>query len=585
MDIKKRPNGISFCITKAPHVDSTELIDKNKHLYLDFGWLNLAFKNHSNIESHYLKRNHFHVILDGYISTHNKTLDTILEDYFKYGASSIAKLKGSFALCFIDTSQKSVAFFSDKRNSRSYFLSTTDQETQIATRVDFLARTTLKHGKLEINKQAVIQYLIRGAFHSSHTLFNSINKINAATGLTISEGTITQQTYWSLQYKKHTTVSKYTEPDLIEEGHQLIKNALEQCIQQFSDPILFLSGGVDSRVILGLLGDLDYIKKTAAITWGIHPIQDGDDLDTATTLANKTGINQQIYHFETSNVQNHIHHAISGVDCRVDILDSPALSPLWESLGNNYDCFINGDECFGWHDKVQNTDSALTIVGYWGLEKAARIADWIHPEERSNIKESLTQTLNDMVSRTHTNDANDQKDAIYYHERVGNILNGQLVSKLPYMHPVQPLLDEDVVEFVSRIPQEYRHDKYLLRLILQHKYPKLAQLPYASCKALPTTTHLQKVTHENQVLQSFLQKELFENINSLLTSLIDFDKVKTVYNAFFYGSPLPPINQGLLYNIPGLWRFLPAQENRVPPITGLFRVLALNIYLNKIFDR
>jgi hypothetical protein len=147
------------------------------------------------------------------------------------------------------------------------------------------------------------------------------------------------------------------------------------------------------------------------------------------------------------------------------------------------------------------------------------------------------------------------------------------------------LLDEDIIEFVARIPQHYRYDKKLLRLILQQKFPELQKIPFASVESLPSGTTLQKTAFNNQALLQFLKQELFEKQNERLLPLLDFQKIQAVYNSFYNNTQIPAISHSLLQSIPFIWRYLPKTENRVPPMIAVLRVLALNIYLNQLENK
>lgn len=576
------PYGISVQINNHCQQSSRLISQQSGSLYIDLGWLSLKFTTRENLAKCFHADENALAILDGYL-TEPKSLSDIVVNLIKGDTNFINHLTGSFFLCLILPEQKKAYFITDRRNSRSYYRFSENNKIIISSRVDHIARQ-LDKISLTLNAEAAAQYLIRGAFYGTHTLFDSITKIPAATLLTYENQTLSHQDYWRLAFASDHEI-KLSEQDLIEEGFQIIKSALEKSLAQFSSPILFLSGGVDSRLILGALKHSKLNRDIEAITWGKQPIQKGDDLDIAVRLAEASNISHQLFEIASENFHDYLCQAIFNVDCRVDVLDAPSLSHLWKNLGNSHDAFINGDEWFGWHDKAPTVDDAVDKVGWWNLDKVSRIADWINPDKKKDIKLQLGKTLQNLVDKTQTINANDIKDSLYYYERIGNMLNSQLISKLPFMHPIQPLLAEDVIEFVAQIPQHYRYDKKLLRLILQQKFPKLENIPYASVKALPTGTTLQERALGNQALMLFLKQELFEQQNKQLSLLLDFKKIQAVYDSIYNNTPLPAIDQTLLQSIPFLWRYLPKTENRVHPMIAILRVLALNVYLNQIGNK
>lgn len=530
------------------------------------------------------------VILDGYITdvegittgiNERVLCEFIVDLYQRHGAMFPRWLRGSFVGVLVDSKQDSVFVFNDRRGSRSLYLRVDEPGSILISSEVATAAAAYPHHR-ELNDIAVGEYLLRGAFYGNDTVFNGIEKIPQASVMVIKPRTVESKVYWMLEFNPRAS-TVFTEGEAVEECNHLLCQATKRLLNVVHKPVLFLSGGVDSRVVAGCLmaeGETDF----DAATYG-YSTDDGDDIDIARQLAIRYGWNHHVFQICPNKFANYFQDAVRLVDCRADVLDAPSLVEFWQSLGEEHDSFFIGDECFGWRGEVNSSLEALDAIGWWGLEKSERIAGWFHPQVRRKVRRGIRRKLRSLLQIVGQPNYTDVKDRLYYQERFGNLLNGQLGAKQHFMVSAQPLVDEDVMDFISQLPRSYRLNKALLRLVLASKYPALDKVALAQAKPLPSGTVVSptEIWRERYVAE-FVDNVVFQMASPELDELFDMALLRKTFLALVAEKALPTVQLGGLRELPGLWRFLPVHENRVHATTGLLRVLGLKLYLSWVKD-
>lgn len=497
--------------------------------------------------------------------------------YEHYGHKFPVELKGSFVCIVLNSERQEALVINDRLGSRPQFVAEDDSGgLLVGPEVGLLASWPAVD--TTINPLGVGEFMTRGAYYSDHTIFKGIRKLPQASILRIRKDGYEELRYWKLTYRMRDT--KCSEADLIEECDALIRQATRRLLQSFAKPVIFLSGGVDSRLVLGSLRaeGADSIK---AITWGLDRDRE-DDIQTATALAKRHGISQSFFPIGVDGLPEHAEDAVRQVDGRVDVLDAAGLIHVNRDIGGRFDCYFNGDECFGWRGAARSTAQALDIVGWWNLDEVSRLADWIRPAKRREIHSGISELFEKIVSETGESSPTDLKDQLYYQERLGNLINGQVAGKLAFLEAARPLIDEDVVEFVRTLPPFYRNRKYLLRETLARKHPSLGDIPLPSRGSLPMGEDFASVLPKDKELQNFLAESLFDRLDAGLGELFDVDRVRRCYVALCKGEPLPPIEVGLQHRLPIVWRWMRPPTNRVHPMMAILRLLGLNLYLTQL---
>jgi asparagine synthase (glutamine-hydrolysing) len=193
----------------------------------------------------------------------NSDTETIIHAYEEFGTNCLEKLRGMFAFAIWNFREESLFIARDRVGKKPLFYSLTDEGNFV---FGSELKVLLAHGEIkkEIDFSALDAYLTFGYVPEEFCIFKTVKKLEPAHFLIYKNGRITTEKYWDFRYEKITEVK--SEAEYIRELKELLKEAVK--VRLISEVPLgaFLSGGVDSSTIVGLMSQIsDKPVKTFSI--------------------------------------------------------------------------------------------------------------------------------------------------------------------------------------------------------------------------------------------------------------------------------------------------------------------------------
>lgn len=197
----------------------------------------------------------------GHIFKSNTDTEVVLHLYEEYSKECVKFLRGMFAFAIWDAKKNTLLLARDRLGKKPLLYADINERFCFASEFSAL----LESGQIrkEINYEAIDYYLAFGYIPAPLTIYKDVFKLPPATILTLNEKKITLEQYWQLEYSPKINIS---EADAAEAILQMLKEAVK--IRLSSDVPLgaFLSGGIDSSAIVGLMAQVSSKKiKTFSI--------------------------------------------------------------------------------------------------------------------------------------------------------------------------------------------------------------------------------------------------------------------------------------------------------------------------------
>ncbi|MBC7901330.1 MAG: asparagine synthase (glutamine-hydrolyzing), partial [Saprospiraceae bacterium] len=193
----------------------------------------------------------------------NSDTETIVHAYEEYGADCVQHLRGMFAFAIYDFEQESLFLARDRVGKKPLFYSLTDRGNFV---FGSEIKVLIEHGEIsrEIDFSALDSYLTFGYVPEDFCMFKGVRKLAPGEILLFKKDEITTRKYWDFDYSGASEIK--TEGEYIEILRQKIREAVE--LRLISDVPLgaFLSGGVDSSSVVGIMSQVsDTPVKTFSI--------------------------------------------------------------------------------------------------------------------------------------------------------------------------------------------------------------------------------------------------------------------------------------------------------------------------------
>jgi asparagine synthase (glutamine-hydrolysing) len=219
---------------------------------------------------------------NGHFFKSNSDTEVILHGYEEWGVECLNHFRGMFAFAIWDSNLQRLFLARDRLGKKPlvYF----NQNGRFAFASEIKALLQLPNIERKVNDIAIHHYLTYQYVPSPDTIFEGINKLPPAHFLLYDRnGNLKIERYWKLNY------SLRTQTDIDPQGiSERIRTGLEESVKLrlISDVPLgaFLSGGVDSSLIVGIMAKLS-MSPVKTFSIGFEE-KEFDELSYASLVSN-----------------------------------------------------------------------------------------------------------------------------------------------------------------------------------------------------------------------------------------------------------------------------------------------------------
>jgi asparagine synthase (glutamine-hydrolysing) len=198
------------------------------------------------------------------------TTDTevLLYGYIEWGMEKLlSRAQGMFVFALYDRAEDTLFLARDRFGKKPLFYS--DEFGRFVFSSTLPSLLACKGSTPDINPLALDDYLTYMCVPGEKTIFKGIYKLPPASFLKWKEGEFQIRKYWELSFAEKTSLS---ETQVIDELDRLVQDAVRSRL--ISDVPLgaFLSGGVDSSLVVGVMASISD-KPVTTITMGFDESQ------------------------------------------------------------------------------------------------------------------------------------------------------------------------------------------------------------------------------------------------------------------------------------------------------------------------
>jgi asparagine synthase (glutamine-hydrolysing) len=186
-------------------------------------------------------------------NTHCDT-ETVLHAFERYGSRCVDRLRGMFAFAIWNRHRRELFLARDRLGVKPlYYALTSDGSLYFASEIKSLLAAGAIAPKL--NLDALPDYLANHAPSAQHTLFEGIKRLLPGHTLRWRDGRVEIESYWDLNVEPHEEATT-NDQDLVAEYRERLRESVR--LRLMADVPLgsFLSGGIDSAAITGLMSEL-----------------------------------------------------------------------------------------------------------------------------------------------------------------------------------------------------------------------------------------------------------------------------------------------------------------------------------------
>jgi asparagine synthase (glutamine-hydrolysing) len=191
----------------------------------------------------------------------NTDTEVILHAYEEYGMSCIKKFNGMFAFAIWDSNKKRLFLARDRLGVKPLYYAFVEKKFLFASEIKAILEYPIER---RVDYNALQDFLTFRIAIDDRTMFSGIKKLLPGHMMIYEKGRFVIRKYWDLKMK----ALEIDEKKCIEEVKRILKDSVR--LRLISDVPLgvYLSGGIDSSIVTGLMNQLESNVKTFSVGFG-----------------------------------------------------------------------------------------------------------------------------------------------------------------------------------------------------------------------------------------------------------------------------------------------------------------------------
>ena len=177
--------------------------------------------------------------------------EVILKAYSAYGVDCVKHFNGMFAFAIWDVSKNELFVARDRLGIKPFYYQMSNDGTfYFASEVKAIRVTN--QTPTNINESLIDQYMSFGYIPGAHTLEKGIMRLLPGHRGSVKNGQLSIEQYWDLEFTNNEDLGL---DYYVEQGKTLLNSAIDLRLRADVPLGIFLSGGIDSSAVVGLLAE------------------------------------------------------------------------------------------------------------------------------------------------------------------------------------------------------------------------------------------------------------------------------------------------------------------------------------------
>lgn len=396
----------------------------------------------------------------------------------------LTEIEGNYSLSIYDVANKNLYLFNDMIAPRRMYYYNSGDHFIFASEIKGITRIL---NSTDMDWSGIADFLNYGYLLGDKTYFKDIKSVPSASVIHYGgkPKKLSVKKYWKPQY----TSEQGTIEDFADEGNRLLTQSLNEKLSNGDHVINPISGGLDSRIILGTLTHLEKDLSVKPVTYGQRFSY---EFRNAKRVCRSLGLDgHELVTIKPDDLLEKYNQAVWLSEGMIS-LNNAHLLLLHDHLGQNYDYALNGiyggptnysaeyyaerhlNASLDHRQKVQDISNILAI----NLNTYTNISE---PDFGKILSERYHESIQEEFK--HHESVSDQfafqRDAFFIENRMRRAINQSSLYRF-FWEEQLPLSSYDLYHFYLKTPGRYRLKRRLLKTMLLRRFPGLSRIPDAN---------------------------------------------------------------------------------------------------------
>ncbi len=398
----------------------------------------------------------------------------LIGDFITQGVELLARLNGVFAIAYYDSTSQTLTLANDRFGFMPLYYYYEQGLFVFASEVKAILQIVQQR---ELDWEACADFFYVGHMLGQKTLFKNIQALDAGQVLTYTNGNLETRRYYDF-----TNTAILDPKDVsVQELTRLFTEAVRRRVRTEQSNTVLLSGGFDSRFILGTLDSVGVSPKVVSLEHA--NVKQGIDGKLAILLANALRLEYDYRrshkHYFTSQDWLQVFYILDGMTPNLELFISEVYPELTRSLGVVWDGLALDVALGGSHQIEGGTQENIKEFVSKRTANRFLLRLILTPSKFHEMDNMFIQRLQDEVAKIPPSENQFLYFLLKHRTRRRIAVNPYqlFASKVASMTPAA---DINFMQYILSIPSSLKLDHKLYINMLRETFPLLTKVPLIS---------------------------------------------------------------------------------------------------------
>jgi len=414
----------------------------------------------------------------GYKFSFKNDPEFCLHSYEEYGIDFVKNLNGSFVFVICNLKENKIIIANDRYGLRPLYYTMNNGKLMFASEIKAILED--KTFKKELNDRTVADFFAFGEVLGNKTFFKSIEVLPPASIFVYDGQNLSINQYWDFNYEPDYSKS---EDEFVDELIKTFKRAVEIRMKDDLRYGISLSGGLDSRVVVGAI---DKEKRRNVLLFSYGPL-DCDEVKIAKKVSDVAGTKFQAIRITPEIIIDNAKRCIYLSD-GLDYVGVSYIPPIHRIISNDIDVVFTGFmldtglSSMYLTKEIVNAKSDKELFNI--LSKKLRLfsdkelGKLFVDEYYNRMKEYPSSSFKEAFDKVRERYPGNKSNLFGFRNHARRkTLMGHILMRFA-VEDLNPAFDNEFVNIIRTIPPELRLHYHIYRKFLKKLSPELARIPY-----------------------------------------------------------------------------------------------------------
>lgn len=472
--------------------------DHKEMSFRDCGFGSVSVKNQCELASFSLNGKDYLVLTDGFVyrvgskrifdlcpSSRNDIGRDLVQIWANEGLKGVASVAGNYVIAIYDLNGEELILFNDRMGSRRLYYAELPDKFVFAPEVK--AISGLPGFTKDLNWKGISDFFNFGYVLGGDTFFHGIMSLPSASALRyrLKSGKLTIEKYWRPRYQNRVGDVE----EFVDEANSLLSDSIRTKISSCESVVSPISGGLDSRIILGTLSEVAGDVKIKPVTFGQ---KSSDEYRNARKVCGTLRLNgHSLVAIQPGALLEKYAQAVWFSEGMIPMTLSLLLT-LPAAISKSHCCVLNG--IYGGptnYDALYHAPRHIGVNFSSGekvsdIERSIALNPAIYTAVAGDglIREigssALTSIASEVEKQLDVSEAFcNQRDAFFIENRMRRFICQSSLYRF-FWEERLPLSSYELYDFYLATPPTMKLNRGLLKRMIVRKFPDLARIPDAN---------------------------------------------------------------------------------------------------------